>query len=291
MIGLDWGTSSLRAWRIGADGAVTDTRSSKRGIMNVTDRAFETVLRETVGDWLAQGETNILLCGMVGSRQGWQEAKYLPCPAGLDDLASHLTSVAMDGAEVRIVPGLVGADADGVPEVMRGEEVQVLGAADRSDMRLCLPGTHSKWVRLAGGRIEQFSTFMTGEMFAALTEHTILAHSVRGNTVDPDAFNDGLRRARQAGGVLHHAFGVRTRVLRGEMTEAAAYGYLSGLLIGHELNAAFEGAEHPVAVVGADSLARLYADAITARGGSATIIGEAAAASGLARLGRAIGWV
>ncbi|MHB1302121.1 MAG: 2-dehydro-3-deoxygalactonokinase [Acidiphilium sp.] len=288
MIGVDWGTSSLRVWRIGREG-VLESRAAPRGIMTIADGGFESMLREVVADWLAVGETKLLLAGMIGSRQGWREAEYLGCPAGLDDFAARLAPVGFAGGEAMIVPGLAGVDASGVPEVMRGEEMQVLGAADRPDMLFCLPGTHSKWVRLEAGRIAGFSTYMTGEVFAALSAHTILARTLRPGAVDPAGFAAGLARAAEPGGLLHHIFGVRTLALRGGMAETAANAYLSGLLIGHELNAAFSGGE--VTVIGADPLARLYAEAIAARGGEAAIIGEAAAASGLARLGKAIGWI
>lgn len=292
MIGVDWGTSSLRAFRIGRDGAVIDRRTSARGIMTITDRQYEPVLRAQIGDWLAAGETRILLCGMIGSRQGWREAGYLPCPAGIDDLAAHLVPVGFDGATAMIVPGIAAEDADGVPEVMRGEETQILGAASDEPMVACLPGTHSKWASVDGRRIEGFATYMTGEMFAALSGHTILARTLRRAPIDDTGFDAGLARAKTAGGLLHHAFGVRTLVLRGGMSEAAAFSYLSGLLIGHELAAVFAGgvADGKVQVIGAGALTALYARAIGARGGEAVVIGESATAAGLAMLGDYAQW-
>jgi 2-dehydro-3-deoxygalactonokinase len=292
MIGVDWGTTSLRAWRLDQDGAVRDRRATTQGIMAITDRQFEPVLRDIVGDWLADGERHVLLCGMIGSRQGWHEVAYLPCPAGIDEIAARLTSVAFAGAAVRIVPGLATIDENGVADVMRGEETQILGAAARDGaMRLiCLPGTHSKWAVVSAGRIERFSTYMTGEMFAALAEHTILARTIAAGPIDPVAFTAGVARATEAGGLLHHAFGVRTQVLRQGMTEAAAYAYLSGLMIGHELNAALDGVAAPVAVVGASTLAALYVTAIASRGGVAIAVDEAASAAGLARLGERASW-
>ena len=293
MIGIDWGTSSLRAFRIARNGTVIESRSSARGIMTITDRRFEPVLRAEIGDWLAAGETRILLCGMIGSRQGWREARYVPCPAGIDELAAQLIPVAFDGAKVMIVPGIATEDAEGVPEVMRGEETQILGAASQERMVLCLPGTHSKWARVAGGRIDGFTTYMTGEIFGALSEHTILAHTMRRAPTDDAAFDEGLVRAKAAGGLLHHAFGVRTLVLRGGMSEAAAFSYLSGLLIGHELASVFDNDvvdNGKVRVIGAGALTALYARAIGAWGGEAVMIGEAATAAGLAMLGDFAEW-
>lgn len=292
MIGIDWGTTSLRAWRLQRDGAVIEARTSPRGIMTIPDGGFEPVLRETVGDWLAGGETQILLCGMIGSRQGWVEAPYLPCPAGIEDIASHLTRVAFPDADIMIVPGLVTSDSNGVPDIMRGEETQILGvtADAAAPMMVCLPGTHSKWAFVAGGRIEQFRTFMTGEAFAALSTHTILARTIRPAEIDPASFAAGLARAREPGGLLHHAFGVRTRSLRLGTGEAESYAYLSGLLIGHELNAALDDQSGTVAVVGAPALTSLYVTAIQTLGGTAVAIDETAGATGLAHLGARAPW-
>ncbi|HEX7391043.1 MAG TPA: 2-dehydro-3-deoxygalactonokinase [Acidiphilium sp.] len=293
MIGIDWGTSSLRAWRIGADGAVLESRSSPRGIMTVADRKFEPVLRAGIGDWLAAGENRVLLSGMIGSRQGWVEARYLPCPAGVDELAAGLSPVGFDGASVMVVPGLATVDADGVPEVMRGEETQILGAAVAGPIIACLPGTHSKWAKVVDGRITGFTTYMTGEVFAALGDHTILAHTVRKGPIDEAAFDAGLARARGGGGLLHHVFGARTLVLRDGLGETAAFSYLSGLLIGHEMAAAFDrgaGASGAVKVIGAGGLGALYARAIASCGGAAETVGEAATAAGLALLGGRAKW-
>ena len=292
MIGVDWGTSSLRAWRLGRDGAVIEARASARGIMTIPEGGFAAVLREIVADWLAAGETQVLLCGMVGSRQGWVEAPYLPCPAGIEEIAARLIRVEFADAEAMIVPGLVTMDGDGVPDVMRGEETQILGVAADAGARItvCLPGTHSKWAVISGGRIERFSTFMTGEVFAALSAHTILARTIRPGPVDPAAFADGVARAREPGGLLHHAFGVRTRALRRGIGEAESYAYLSGLLIGHELNAALDDQAGVVAVVGASALADLYVAAIRARGGEARAMDEATGAIGLAQLGMRAKW-
>ena len=127
MIGIDWGTTSFRAFRLTADGAIRDRRTSARGIMNVPDSRFGDTLREEIGPWLALGEEQVLLSGMIGSRQGWKEAPYLPLPAGAADLAAGLVDVAFDWARVKLVPGLSGTDAAGVAEVMRGEETQLVG--------------------------------------------------------------------------------------------------------------------------------------------------------------------
>src|SRR6478752_7243706 len=127
MIGIDWGTTSFRAFRIGRDGAVRDRRAAAKGILNVPDGRFGDTLREEIGPWLAAGEDHVLLSGMIGSRQGWKEAPYLPCPAGAPEIARALVDIGFDWAKVKLVPGLSGLDSAGVAEVMRGEETQVLG--------------------------------------------------------------------------------------------------------------------------------------------------------------------
>ncbi len=295
MIGIDWGTSSFRAFRLARDGSIRDRRQGPRGILTVPDGRFADRLREEIGPWLAAGERHVLLCGMVGSRQGWVEAPYLPCPAGPADLARALLAVPFDWAEVKLVPGLAGQDEAGVAEVMRGEETQIAGvqAAMGPDGVACLPGTHAKWARVAGGRITGFATHMTGEVFAALRGHTILARTMLdGAAADPAAFAAGVSRAGATGGLLHHLFGVRTRTLTGDLPEAAAASYLSGLLIGHEVRAGLAGVPPGtvVHVIGAPELTALYAEAIAACGGMAERLNGEAAARGLALIGEHAGW-
>lgn len=291
MIGVDWGTTSFRAYRLGEDGSVLDRRSAAAGILQVGEKGFPAVLREQVGAWIAAGEPDVLLSGMIGSRQGWVEAPYLPCPAGPAELATALTVVPFEGARVRLVPGVSAADAAGVPEVMRGEETQIAGVLDAigQDGLVCLPGSHSKWVRIAGGRIAGYTTHLTGEAFAALSGHTILGRMMKPDAQDDAAFDRGVVRSGEPGGLLHHLFGVRTLGLMGQLAESGTASYLSGLLIGHEMRAALhEGST--VHLIGSASLCALYARAIAALGGVAKIEDEEAAARGLARIGRDVVW-
>lgn len=271
MIGVDWGTSSLRAYRIGPDGALGGTRCLPRGILTVEPGGFAAVLEEIAGDWIAAGERRVLLSGMVGSRQGWVEAPYLPCPAGLDGLAAAAVPAPFAAAEVRVLPGLSCRDAHGVPEVMRGEETQILGAAAAigpQEATVCLPGSHSKWAQVKGGAVLAFRTHLTGEAFAALAGHTILARMMDIRAPHhPGGFARGLARARQGGGLLHHLFGLRAAALFDEMEEAEAASCLSGLLIGHEVAAALEeGVAPPVILIGAESLTARYGEALDAFG-------------------------
>src|SRR5580704_13700736 len=247
MIGVDWGTTSFRAFRMTADGTIRDRRSALRGILNVPDSRYADTLRDEIGPWLAAGENHVLLSGMIGSRQGWKEAPYLPCPAGAPDVAAALVEIEFDWGQVKVVPGLSAADESGVAEVMRGEETQVFGvlAAMGGSGLACLPGTHSKWVRVEGGRIVSFTTHMTGEAFAALRGHTILGRMMRDGPADGAPFDAGVARSADPGGLLHHVFGVRALALAGRLSESDAPAYLSGILIGHEVRAALANASTP----------------------------------------------
>jgi 2-dehydro-3-deoxygalactonokinase len=286
MIGIDWGTTSLRAYRLAAEGAILARRETPRGILTIEPGGFPDALRAAIGDWLAEGESQVLVSGMAGSRQGWAEAPYLPCPASLGDLAAAAIEVPFDGARVRILPGLSCRDRHGVPEVMRGEETQMLGAAAAigpAEATVCLPGSHSKWARLAGGQVAAFTTHLSGEAFAALSGHTILARMMdTGAPHHAGGFARGVARAKQGGGLLHHLFGLRAAALFDEMAEAEAASALSGLLIGHEVAAALEeGVAPPVVLVGAPMLTARYGTALDAFGVPHRIAAPDAAARGL----------
>jgi len=293
MIGLDWGTTSLRAYRLDQAGAVLEKRESKAGILSVKPGGFPDELRNIGRDWLEAGETLVVIAGMAGSKQGWAEAPYLPCPASVAEVARETLPVPFSATRVRLVPGLKARDANGVPEVMRGEETQILGVLDhlpQQEATLCLPGSHSKWVRVRAGQILDFSTHMTGEVFAALSAHTILARSLdHGAAHHPGAFARGLDRARQGGGLLHQLFGLRSLSLFDAMPQMEAASYLSGLLIGHEVAAALEaGVAPPVHLVGAKALTLRYAAALAAFGIPSVTLEEDAAARGLFQIGAAI---
>lgn len=286
MIGVDWGTTSFRAFRLGADGTVLDRREGPHGIMAVDGRFAEVLARET-GDWLAAGETEVIMSGMIGSRQGWVEAPYVKPPAGIAELAAAAVPVPFAGATVRLIPGIAARDATDVPDVMRGEETQIAGIIDTlgsGPATVCLPGTHSKWVQVEGGAIRGFETHMTGEVFAALRGHTILGRAIRPGPTVPAAFARGVARAAERGGLLHHLFGVRALGLTGELAEAESSSYLSGLLIGHEIKAALADAAAPIHLVGTPTLCTLYAQGLAALGIGSRTHPPDVAARGLARL-------
>jgi hypothetical protein len=194
------------------------------------------------------------------------EPPYLPCPAGPDEIAAALVSVPFEGALIRLVPGLTDTDDSGTPEVMRGEETQIVGVLPEIDDGIaCLPGSHSKWARIANGRISAYRTYLSGEAFAALRGGTILGRMMKDGPTDEAAFDRGLARAADHGHLLHHLFGVRTLGLFGQLGETESASYLSGLLIGHEVRAARPEGQS-VHLIGAAQLCALYARAIAACG-------------------------
>lgn len=303
LIGLDWGTSSLRAFRFTRGGAVAETRAAARGILAV-DGGFETAFEAAVGDWLAAAPAApVLLSGMIGSRQGWIEAPYVPCPAGEAEITAALARLATArGRTLRIVPGCSIQGEDGVPDVMRGEETQILGELDgRAATRLMvLPGTHSKWALCENGRLVWFATFMTGELYAALKDHTILGRLAEGEADDPAAIARGLelglRRDPASGGLLKRLFSARSRGLFGEVPPAGVASYLSALLIGSEIAEALgcvarRARIEEVTVIGAAALVTRYERALAAAGIATRRGRDDAAAHGQWRIAVAAGLV
>ena len=304
LIGLDWGTSTLRAFRIGGGGAVLETRPSREGILNVAAGAFEQVFERAVGDWLdAAPGAPVLASGMITSRQGWVEPPYLACPAGCDELARALqVQHTGRGGAVRFVTGLTVTGADGVPDVMRGEETEIVGALAEGEASrlLVLPGTHSKWALAEAGRIVWFATFMTGEVFAVLKDHSILGRLIEGEGEDAAARERGLAYGllddARAGGLLKRVFSARTLGLFDEIPPAGVASYLSGLLIGTEIREAMGCARARVAVeaatvLGESALCELYVAALAHAGLAAERGAANAAARGHWRIARAAGLV
>lgn len=287
MLAVDWGTSSFRAYRVDGDGTVRERREAPMGILQIAGGDFAAAFEAQVGDWLRAGEAPVVMCGMIGSRQGWVEAPYVECPAGAAELAGRLCPVPLRGVEAWIVPGLVDRTR-GVPDVMRGEETQLMGALSQLGPGrhvVCLPGTHSKWVDVIDGRIAGFRTHMTGEVFAVLKGHSILGRLMAEEADDEGAFDQGLTRARDAGGLLHHLFGSRTRGLLDELPATSLASYLSGILIGHEL-AVETAAPAVVHIIGAPRLAALYERALSRFGKTARVLDPDIAVTGIVAIAR-----
>lgn len=318
LIALDWGTTSLRAYKLAAGGVVLEQRALSSGIMQLpkTPRVinggectdgFELAFEEACGDWLdAQPDLPVIACGMVGSAQGWREAAYCETPANVANLGNSLqTLVSLRGTRVHIVPGVI--QRSRLPNVMRGEETQVLGVLQNlpaeagGDLLIGLPGSHSKWVEVVEGRITHFDTFMTGEVFAVLSEHSILGRTQQqGAAFDGLAFDRGVQVALSADGelgVLSTLFSARTLGLTGELAPTAQADYLSGLMIGHELVALAaaqrrrrNSAHLPsIILIGNAQLCARYGRALDACGFARVTLAEQATERGLWQLALAAG--
>jgi 2-dehydro-3-deoxygalactonokinase len=284
LIAVDWGTSALRGARLDPSGQVLEEKSAPLGILNVPNGDFAGVFAAQFSDWMTPG-ARCLISGMAGSRQGWAEAPYVACPAGPDELAQHLHWIERD--RIALVPGLSDTQGD-VPDVMRGEEVQIFGAmrlAGLADGLFVLPGTHSKWAVVHGGRVMGFRTYMTGEAYGLFAQHSILARTLDANArLDEAAFRRGVMRAGDGEGLLHNAFGVRALALFDRLSPTESASYLSGLLIGEEIGRQTLPSE--VIVIGASVLVERYALALSERGAKARSFGAEATWAGLRSIER-----
>jgi 2-dehydro-3-deoxygalactonokinase len=263
-IAVDWGTTNRRAYLIDASGHRTNEFEDHKGVLSVPSGGFEGAVAE-IRDQL--GDKPLLLAGMVGSNRGWKEAPYVPAPAGIDDIADALIWV---GEREAIVPGVSTLKNDRA-DVMRGEEVQLLGAAAAKlvdpDGLVCHPGTHNKWATLSGGNISDFRTVMTGELFSLLKEHSILADLLKGPVEANEAFKEAAAHAIFNETLPAELFTVRARVLLGQAKKEDAASYASGLLIGTDVRIGLTlPAPAQIMVIGRPELTRLYAAAIAQAG-------------------------
>ena len=269
LIALDWGTSNLRASLLGPAGAVLDSRTAAAGVMAVRNGQFVQALQSLCGDWLrAHPRCPCIASGMIGSRQGWVEAPYVECPAAPEDAAAQLVRVMFgDAHSVYIVPGLRCVGDDGQADVMRGEETQLWGAALSAGSCCVLPGTHSKWAWLGErDRVQRFQTHMTGEVYAVLTQHSILGRLMAfDGAFAATSFDDGVRLGlTQHAHLLHALFAARTAGLSGQRAAGELPDFLSGLLIGAEVASARGGltGADVVTLLGDDALCDRYARAL-----------------------------
>ena len=249
LVALDWGTTSLRAYLLDLSGNSLAERNLPLGLMQLVPlpdghRDFLSAFKTACLDWLERWpRAPVIACGMVGSAQGWRQAEYVDIPVHPADVCKHLLRVDTGlGVPLWIVPGI--RKMAGLPDVIRGEETQVIGAMEHvsaaSSLLIGLPGTHSKWVRVEAGVLRTFDTFMTGEVYSALHGHTILGQLMADGPEDWAAFDRGVAVAASPEGekgLLSTLFSVRTLGLTGKIPETGLADYLSGLLIGYELGA------------------------------------------------------
>ena len=303
LISADWGTTSLRAFLLDRRGAIVDRRETPKGIMKVSDGDFSGTFSALTGRWLNDSpDIPVLLSGMIGSEQGWAVAPHIPLPARLADLAAALHAVPLtDKRCAYIVPGLTTVGVHSVHDIIRGEETQIVGALDDSasgESVLCLPGTHSKWVTIADGAISGFQTSLTGETLAILSDNSILGRLMENSAIDNEkeetAFVQGLTRATQHGGLLHHLFGVRSQGYCRVIPRSGLRLYLAGILIGHEIRGMRE--IYPrlksINIIAGQEIAERYACALEFFGLQTTRVdGAAAAFGGHLKIARAAGLI
>ena len=278
LVAVDWGTSSFRAYLVDSSGLTTERIANTDGILAVAQTEFPIRLKHHLAPWLDRlGPLPVVMSGMIGSRQGWVEAPYVPAPATPGDVLAAVQSITVDGlGPVLIAPGVMTRDNAGIADVMRGEETQVFGAlalTETADGLFVVPGTHSKWISVDNGAISHFQTYMTGEIYAVLRDHSILGRLMPAAASSANTISAGFRRglddiARHGGGpggLLNRLFSVRTRGLFAELPAEQLPDYLSGILIGAEIIEAAP-SDRTVSIIANETLAARYRLACQALG-------------------------
>jgi 2-dehydro-3-deoxygalactonokinase len=291
-LAVDWGTSNLRAWRVGDDGAIKDVRRLPWGVAGLKPGEAAQKLNDELRPALEAERLPAVLCGMIGSAMGLAVAPYTDCPAGPADIARRM--IEPEGG-VFIAPGLRCTRPDGYVDVIRGEETKALGWLQldprrrQGDHILCMPGTHGKWVLIRDGRIHHFMTCMSGELFALLSAQSVIKPGAPPD--DADAFAEGLTFGATDAPLASRLFTVRARMVGDGLPGGQAASFLSGLLIGDEV------ARLPrvlglapgstIGLMGEKGLCELYGPALAAQGLKVEETdGEAAVIAGLLSLHR-----
>ena len=290
-LACDWGTTNVRAWVVGEDGAPGPERGFPLGVGRLRPGEASIRFREEIRPGMNAEGLPALLCGMIGSNLGWTPVAYVPCPTSMADLASGLVTVSGGEAPVRIVPGVRGPGAFGGSDVMRGEETQILGWAARhaptGEHLVCHPGTHAKWAVVRDGRLKRFATVMTGELYAVLSRHGVLATD--GADDDEAAFAEGVEAAGDGSALAARLFTGRTRVVADGRPASGTASYLSGLLVGADAATGPDlvgwSGDPRVTLIGEPVLCRRYRPALERRGWTVdTYDGDRAVLDGLTTL-------
>lgn len=281
MAAVDWGTSSFRLWLLDEKGNTLKESRSGEGMLKAGEIGFEAILNSHLEELEAPGNLPVMICGMAGSRQGWMEAPYISCPARLTDIMEGAVSMPGTDRPIRILPGIAQRDAND-PDVMRGEETQLLGLSEkisRDRHLVCMPGTHCKWVVVDGGAVRRFATWTTGELFNLMATASILRHSIDPNAgkISPDdsVFQNWAKRGiADPGAVFRLFFTIRASTLVGDLETTHAAAALSGLLIGAEIGSALAwcgNGKLPVILVASGGLASLYGQVLKLAGSDAQL--------------------
>ena len=295
-VAVDWGTSSFRLWLIDRAGDILGERRSDEGMMASSGLGFANVLQSHLDGLGVADDVPVIICGMAGARQGWVEAGYVDTPARLGSVLERAVAVPGQSRDIRILPGIAQRDP-AAPDVMRGEETQLLGALgleSGAEALVCVPGTHSKWVSVNGDTVERFATFMTGELFSAISRNTILSHAIAGADVaeDIEAFKSAVAAAFTAPArAANLLFQVRSKQLLFGGTPSAARETISGTLIGLELAAGLSGnlPGAGMTLVASGRLQALYRSAFETLSVAVRLVdAEDAARRGLSMAARAI---
>lgn len=297
LVALDWGTSSLRSYLIDNTGKTVAEDFSGQGILNVPEGDFGAVLEQQIGRLKPEGDFHTICSGMITSRNGWVETPYASCPATVEDLAATTVRYRTpQQGEVTFVPGI--RQLHPHPDIMRGEETQLAGLSSCGAKRSCLlPGTHSKWVHLRDGVIDSFTTFMTGDLYAALLEQTILKTALP-SPVPDESFSAGVSKGisahEQNRCLLKELFSIRARTILEQDKHSGYREYLSGFLIGEEIATAKQAGYLPdssVTIIGNRTLAGYYTKALESIDITVTVAAEDLAARGLFRIARKLGLI
>lgn len=243
LICVDWGSSNFRAFLLDHSGNLLDTIDTNQGMLKLEQSSFEPVLLNLLEEWVAEEKIPILMAGMVGSAGGWRNIEYVACPIDIENLSANIIPIENAlNLKIAIIPGIETDKSSSTYDVARGEEVQVLGAMSMigkhyiGDSLFCLPGTHSKWITMKNKKITDFSTHITGELFAILTNHSMIAATKpNNNRLDETVFVQALKYVKKFGGLANYLFSARSNMLNGQLANADIDNYISGILIGNEV--------------------------------------------------------
>ena len=287
-IAADWGTTHMRAWAIGEEDNVLAFRESNEGMKDLQQNEFEPVLLKLIESWLDDTKvTTVMACGMVGSKQGWAETPYLKTPCvPIDNQQLTIATTKDNRIKVNFVPGVMQNNS---ADIMRGEETQIAGFINKNpDFNgvVCLPGTHTKWVNVKEGQITSFKTFMTGELFGVISNHTLIRHSISIKGWNQAGFEAGIHEGfNNPGSIASDLFSLRAESIVNDLDRDQARSTLSGLLLGVELNGAQTFWKNSnVIIIGSQLLSNNYHQGLIILGDQSQLFSlETATLSGLSR--------